>query len=183
MIWIGAQEVCSLALLAGLELISTAFNNKLVTATPSGGFLIFDVNKGRLDREIHGGSPRPLNRVHLCPHPTYGHLLLTGSAEGQAKLWDLRENNPHQKKYYKHSTAVTALAFSPDEPSSLAVGTENGTIKRYDLRMAPKPVGTLWGAHGNKAVMDLKWKGVAQGDDGGFMASAGADKVVQVSSS
>jgi WD40 repeat protein len=143
--------------------------------------MIFDVNKARLDREIHGGSPRPLNRVHLCPHPTYGYLLLTGSAEGQAKLWDLRENNPHQKKYYKHSTAVTALAFSPDDPSSLVVGTENGTIKRYDLRMAPKPVGTLWGSHGNKAVMDLKWKGASAGDESGFMASAGGDKIVQVS--
>lgn len=78
---------------------------------------------------------------------------------------------------------MTALSFSPDEPQSIVVGTDNGTIKRYDIRMAPRPVGSLWGAHGNRAVMDLKWKG-NQGEEGsGWMASAGADRTVQVGAS
>ena len=38
-------------------------------------------------------------------------------------------------------------------------------------------MGRVWGAHGNKAVMDLKWK---EWDEGGWLASAGADRTVQV---
>lgn len=49
--------------------------------------------------------------------------------------------------------------------------------------MAGKHLGTVYGAHGSKAVMDLKWK---LGDDSvggagaGWLASAGANKIVQV---
>lgn len=55
------------------------------------------------------------------------------------------------------------------------------------MRMAPRPTGSLWGAHGNKGVMDLKWRAgwegeaVDHGGSAGWMASAGADRTVQVS--
>lgn len=41
-----------------------------------------------------------------------------------------------------------------------------------------KAMGRIFGAHGNRPVMDLKWK---TGDDGSWLASAGADRTVQVS--
>lgn len=98
----------------------------------------------------------------------------------------MRDCEPVSKKYYKHSAAVTSLAFSPSDPHHFVVGTENGAIKRYDMRMPPRPTGSVWGAHGNKAVTDLKWRGSWEGEwmengSSGWMASAGADRTVQVS--
>lgn len=98
----------------------------------------------------------------------------------------MRDCDPISKKYYKHSAPVTSLAFSPIDPHHFLVGTENGSIKRYDIRMAPRPTGSVWGAHGNKGVMDLKWRAgwegemLDQGGSGGWLASAGADRTVQV---
>lgn len=162
--------------------------------------MLFDLIKNRLEKDISGGHPRPLNCIRLCQNIGYGHLLLTGSTEGIAKIWDLRECCEQQqqqstiiissKKYYKHSAAVTSLCFSPIDSHYFAVGTENGGIKRYDIRMAPRPTGSVWGAHGNKGVTDLKWREGYEGEmegsgsssaSGGWMASAGADKTVQVS--
>ncbi|KAI9638827.1 WD40-repeat-containing domain protein [Dioszegia hungarica] len=166
---------------------SGSYDRKIATATPSGNFMLFDLVKNKLERDVSGGHPRPMNCIRLCQTPSYGHLLLTGSTEGVAKLWDMREGEPTSKKYYKHSAAVTSLAFSSVDPHHFAVGTENGVIKRYDMRMAPRPTGSVWGAHGNKPVMDLKWRAGWEGESldgggtGGWMASAGADRTVQVS--
>lgn len=63
------------------------------------------------------------------------------------------------------------------------IGLDDGTIKRYDWRMAGKHLGTVYGAHGSKAVMDLKWKPADDsvgGGGAGWLASAGANKIVQV---
>ena len=94
---------------------------------------------------------------------------------------DIREHYPSIRKYFKHSAPMTSLCFSPDDPHQILVGLDNGTIQRYDLRYQFHATGRVWGAHGNKAVMDLKWK--AEQHDGEWLASAGADRTVQVSSS
>jgi WD40 repeat protein len=90
----------------------------------------------------------------------------------------LREREPTIRKYFKHSVPITALTFAPESPHYFLVGLENGSIQRYDLRHQHKPIGRVWGAHGNKPVMDLRWK---DGIDGGWLASAGTDRTVQVS--
>lgn len=174
-----------------------AFSNKLATASPSGNFLIFDINKGKLgkspldsmasadtdhtEREVSGGHPRPMNTLKLCQAQTHGHLLITGGTEGHAKIWDLRDREPSVRKHFRHSGSVTALCFCPDDPHQFLVGLDSGTIQRYDLRHYRN--GRVWGAHGNKAVMDLKWKEATGGEQetgGGWLASAGADRTVQV---
>jgi len=52
MISIGVLEVISFThgTVCPAELSHVAFNNKIVTVTPSGDFLIFDINRGRLGR-------------------------------------------------------------------------------------------------------------------------------------
>lgn len=56
---------------------------------------------------------------------------------------------------------------------------------RHDYRSGSKPLGKLLAAHGSKSVMDLKWKEGTDGDGadtrgGGWLASAGLDRMVQV---
>lgn len=90
---------------------------------------------------------------------------------------DLREPHNAQKRYFKHSVAITSVAFCPDSTHNFIVGMDSGTIQRYDMRSPTRIAGKAWGAHGNKPVTDLKWK---PSEEGGWMASAGADRTVQV---
>ncbi|ODN73379.1 hypothetical protein L202_07913 [Cryptococcus amylolentus CBS 6039] len=159
-----------------------AWDHKLVTATPSGNFMLYDVERGKLDKEISSGSFRPLNCATFCHQPAYCHMVLIGGADGNIKLLDLRTGDPPSRRPLRHSSAITSLCFSPTDASAFVIGLDDGTIKRYDWRMAGKHMGTAYGAHGSKAVMDLKWKvgDEGGGESGGWLASAGANKIVQI---
>ncbi|KAL7425251.1 SEA (Seh1-associated) complex subunit [Cryptotrichosporon argae] len=161
------------------------YDHKVLTASMNGNFMIFDLNRARLEREVGGGHPRPMNCIRACKTPAYAHMLLTGGTEGQARLWDMREAQPANRKYYKHNAPVTSLCFCPDDPHHFVVGLDNGAILRYDYRTTAKAVGKVWGAHGSKAVVDLQWKeetggGLSATAGKGWLASAGADRTVQV---
>ncbi|WWC73599.1 uncharacterized protein I206_107571 [Kwoniella pini CBS 10737] len=161
-----------------------AFESKIVTATPSGNLMLFDVDKGKLDKDISSGTFRPMNCIRLCPSPSHGHLALTGGTEGGVRFWDLRERDPSNRKALKHSSPVTSLTFCPTDAYQFVTGLEDGSIRRYDFRSPSRSIGKAFGAHGSKTVLDLKWKeGDEDGDGtrgGGWLASAGADKVVQI---
>lgn len=69
-----------------------------MTASPNGNFLMFDVTKGKLgklaeshpltlDREVMGGHPRSMVALKLCKVQSHSHLLITGGAEGQVRIW------------------------------------------------------------------------------------------------
>lgn len=45
---IGAQDVSHMTMAQCQYLTLAAFSNKVVTASPSGNFLMFDVNRGKL---------------------------------------------------------------------------------------------------------------------------------------
>ncbi|WWC65935.1 uncharacterized protein I303_108557 [Kwoniella dejecticola CBS 10117] len=161
-----------------------AFDSKIVTATPSGNLMLFDVDKGRLDKDISSGTFRPMNCVRLCSSPSHGHLALTGGTEGGVRFWDLRERDPSNRKALKHSSPVTSITFCPTDAYQFVTGLEDGSIRRYDFRSPQRSIGKAFGAHGSKSVLDLKWK---EGDEesdgtrgGGWLASAGADKIVQI---
>ena len=104
------------------------------------------------------------------------HLMI---ASDQVDSQDLRERDPVVKKFFKTSIAITSMALHPDNPQQFLVGQETGSILRYDVRNPMKVMGRIWGAHGNRPVTDLKWK---TSSEGGWLASAGADRAVHVRS-
>ncbi|BEI90469.1 uncharacterized protein CcaverHIS019_0305390 [Cutaneotrichosporon cavernicola] len=158
------------------------FENKIVTATPSVHWMIFDLERGKLDREVGGGHTRSVNVIRASKMPAFAHMVLTGGQEGQVRLWDLRAAEPANRKYYKHNASITALSLCLDDPHQFVVGTDTGGLYRYDSRVPGKAIGKLWGAHGSKAVMDLKWKESEEFSlpGQGWLASAGSDRTVQI---
>lgn len=157
-----------------------AFEHKIVTSSPGGNLYLLDTVKGKMDKEISGGHPRPMNCIRFCRQSSHSHMLLTGGAEGLVKIWDLRDRDPSYRKSFKHSVPITSLALSPDDPNQFAVGLENGGIHRYDLRSLHRFSGRALAAHGSKPVLDLKWKRGDEEAPKGWMASAGADRTVQI---
>ncbi|WVQ84512.1 hypothetical protein IAT38_006666 [Cryptococcus sp. DSM 104549] len=153
-----------------------AYDRKLVTATPSGIVMVFDLEKQKYERDIRDGNSRPVNCVRFCPVASYGHMIMSGGTDGVIRCFDLRAPNSGNKRQVKQSGAVTSLAFAPNDPAAFVSGWDDGSIKRFDWKVPGKSVGKAFGAHGSKAVMDLQWKV----EDGEWMASAGADRTVQV---
>jgi WD40 repeat protein len=49
--------------------------------------MIFDINRGKLERETSGGHPRPMNCIEFCKVQNSPYLLITGGTEGQVRLW------------------------------------------------------------------------------------------------
>lgn len=97
----------------------------------------------------------------------------------------------------RHPSAIVSLVFGPpgienaSAANSYILGLENGSIFRYEWRMATRSVGRITAAHGSKAVMALEWKESGVGDreaggghgigSGGWLASGGLDRTVKVS--
>ncbi len=156
--------------------------------------MIFDVERGKLDREVGGGHTRSVNVIRASKMPSFAHMVLTGGQEGQVRLWvsvttveyahvqDLRAAEPANRKHYKHNASISAIALCLDDPHQFVVGTDTGGLYRYDSRVPGKAIGKVWGAHGSKAVMDLKWKESEEFTlpGQGWLASAGSDRTVQV---
>lgn len=64
-----------------------AYSTKIISACPSGNILIFDASRGKLEKEVSGGHPRPMNALKFCKSPSNAYMIISGGMEGQAKLW------------------------------------------------------------------------------------------------
>ncbi|CBZ37419.1 dynein intermediate chain, putative [Leishmania donovani] len=107
-------------------------------------------------------------------------------AHGMVCCWSLKNPlAPELVLYLRGEADVTALAFSVEHPSLLAVGSSTGEIVVYDIQhdvllpsIAPAAVGATGGQH-TGSIWELQWvpKGKEHGE---FLTSISADgRVVQ----
>ena len=137
-----------------------------------------------------GASPQPAAQADLVGSDVNdcGMVLkrsLGQEAYGMICCWSLKNPlAPELVLFLRHEADVTALAFSNEQPSLLAVGSSTGEIVVYDIQrdvvfpsIAPA-TGTTAGQH-TGAIWELQWvpKGKEQGE---FLTSISADgRVVQ----
>jgi WD40 repeat protein len=73
----------------------------------------------------------------LLADKQYDHLIVSGSSDTNAKVWDLRTKNC-QHNIKNHNKKITALAIGK-ESRILATGGEDGVVQTFDLKMM-KPI-------------------------------------------
>ena len=61
-----------------------------------------------------------------------GQTALTGSADGTARLWDVKTGQPPDAAL-KHDGSVFAVAFSPDGQTALT-GSADKTARLWDVK-------------------------------------------------
>jgi WD40 repeat protein len=98
-----------------------------------------------------------------------GKLLLAGSGDQTARLWDLGTREP-LKHVFKHSDRVTAVAFAPDGKTILTAGGQTAQLWNVE---SGKPVGEpLEHADG---ILSAAWS-----NDGRLIATAGRDRMARL---
>ncbi|KIJ61068.1 hypothetical protein HYDPIDRAFT_97184 [Hydnomerulius pinastri MD-312] len=171
--------------------VAWCYNNKILTSARNGDLIMWDLNKSgstKYERKTknHIRSIHKLSCSSIVPY-----YCVTGSADGDMRVWDLRDMTRSLMKIH-HPTSVRSLVFSPclSHPLQAVVGLDNGSIYRWDLQMGQRgQLDRLPVAH-TSAILALDWCSTtgASGatDDLGspmdrsFIVSGGLDHTVKV---
>ncbi|KAB8232961.1 WD repeat protein [Aspergillus alliaceus] len=112
-------------------------------------------------------------------HGTYDTIIATAVANGRIVLYDLHRTGLEYCRFQGHSRQVHKLAFNPHRPAWLLSGSQDSSIRMWDLRMAStgKPSSSKALYNGNSdAVRDIRWSP----SDGVLFATATDSGAIQL---
>ncbi|KAJ7741513.1 hypothetical protein DFH07DRAFT_52395 [Mycena maculata] len=165
------------------------FNNKILTSARNGELIMWDLNKSgptKYERKTkdHMRSVHKLAVSHIVHH-----YCITGSADGDLRVWDIREMEKSIMRIH-YPTSVRAVAFSPSssQPLQAMVGLDNGSIYRWELRSGQRGLLDRLPVAHTASVTSLDWclpdgedLGGGEGTGGlGWIVSAGLDRCVKI---
>eukprot|EP01038_Epipyxis_sp_PR26KG_P006458 gene6458-8882_t len=99
----------------------------VVSGARSGSLKVFDLNEGRLARNLGGHQ---VNITSIQYHP-FGEFIVSGSVDCTMKVWDVR-NRACIQTYTGHSKEMTCVRFSPDG-KWVASSSKDGQLLLWDL--------------------------------------------------
>ncbi|KAF9220562.1 hypothetical protein BS17DRAFT_787288 [Gyrodon lividus] len=167
------------------------YNNKILTSARNGDLIMWDLNQSgntKYERKTkdHIRSIHKLSCSLILPY-----CCITGSADGDMRVWDLRDMSRSVMKIY-HPTSVRSLVFSPSlsHPLQAVVGLDNGSIYRWNLQMGQRgQLDRLPVAHAG-TILALDWcstsgpcrraDGAGPPVDRSWIVSGGLDHTVKV---
>ena len=155
------------------------FDTTIATAAANGRIVLYDLNSPSVEIGRLHEHTRQVHRVAFNPHQ--GALLLSGSQDATIRMWDLRAlGDPRSVRtcgsintFPGYNEGIRDLKWSPSDGVEFAVGTDNGTVQRWDFRKEGAPLLKL-NAH-EKNCHAIDWH-----PSGNFLASGGADRLVKV---
>ena len=155
------------------------FGSTIATAAANGNIVVYDINRPGVEiARLHEHS-RQVHRLGFNPHAP--QLMLSGSQDSTVRLWDLRKLAREQSamtcqsinKFSGNSDGIRDLRWSPTNGVEFAIGTDNGTIQRWDIRRDNAPLLKI-NAH-EKTCNAIDWH-----PNGKHIVSGGADQNIKV---
>ncbi|KAG8214830.1 hypothetical protein J3R82DRAFT_9979 [Butyriboletus roseoflavus] len=147
------------------------YNNKILTSARNGDLIMWDLDKSG-STKYERKAKNHIRSIHkLSCSPIVPYYCITGSADGDMRIWDLRDMSRSVMKIH-HPTSVRSLVFSPSlsHPLQAVVGLDNGSIYRWDLQMGQRgQLDRLPMAH-TSPILALDWCSTS-------VTSKGADNV------
>lgn len=152
------------------------YSQQIATAAASGKIVLYDLDRPGIEVGRLHEHNRQVHKVDFCP--LEGQYLLSASQDGTVRLWDLRTFRHVMKCESKdtfpgRSDGVRHTKWSPTSSASFALGTDNGTVQRWDIRQNRTPTLKI-SAHSN-TCNSIDWH-----PDGRHLISAGKDQDVKV---
>ncbi|CAI7675293.1 unnamed protein product [Penicillium pancosmium] len=115
-------------------------------------------------------------------HGNYDRIIATAVANGRVVVYDLQRPGLQLCRFQGHNRQVHRLAFNPHLASWLLSGSQDGTIRMWDLRSAsanrgPSTCGSKHVYQGNSdAIRDVRWSPT----DGVVFATASDSGAIQM---
>ncbi|CAG7945461.1 unnamed protein product [Penicillium salamii] len=115
-------------------------------------------------------------------HGNYDRIIATAVANGRIVVYDLQRPGLQLCRFQGHNRQVHKLAFNPHLPSWLLSGSQDGTIRMWDLRSASANRGTSTcgskhSYQGNSdSIRDVRWSPT----DGVVFATASDSGAIQM---
>ncbi|KAF9235674.1 hypothetical protein BU15DRAFT_89510 [Melanogaster broomeanus] len=167
------------------------YNNKILTSARNGDLIMWDLNKSG-NTKYERRTKDHIRSIHkLSCSSIFPYCCITGSADGDVRVWDLRDMSHSVMKIY-HPTSVRSLVFSPSlsHPLQAVVGLDNGSMYRWDLQMGQRgQLDRLPVAHPG-TILTLDWCGTSGTNrsagvagppmDRSWIVSGGLDHTVKV---
>lgn len=142
----------------------------IATAVRNGKIVIYDLVKPGLYVNSYHDHLRQVHALAFNPHD--GRYLLSGSQDGNVKLWDMRIDRP-AVTFPGRGEGVRDVQWSPTNALVFAFGTDNGTVQHWTMRDNKQALRKR-SAH-DKTCTSIDWH-----PDGKHLASAGHDQTVKV---
>jgi WD40 repeat protein len=153
------------ALIGRAGMAGAGLGNRLNNVSGSGRATIYDTATGKVIREF----PQPAWVTAAAFSPD-GKILLTGGADGRARLWDVVTGQPAIPDV-SVSDSVLAVAFSHDG-GLFATGSGNGVTRLWNART---------GEFTGRAFTQQGWvRQLRFSPDDSILLSAGEEKVVRL---
>ena len=155
------------------------FSTTIATAVPNGQIVVHDINRPGVElARLHEHS-RQVHKLGFSPYQ--GSRLLSGSQDGTVRMWDLRSiakngnvmSCQSLEKYQCNRDGIRDLKWSPTNGVEFAVGTDDGSIQRWDFRYSKAPLLQVR-AH-EKSCYTIDWH-----PDGKHLATGGGDKNILI---
>ncbi|KAI1831698.1 hypothetical protein DTO006G1_4365 [Penicillium roqueforti] len=115
-------------------------------------------------------------------HGNHDRIIATAVANGRIVIYDLHRPGLQLCRFQGHNRQVHRLAFNPHLPSWLLSGSQDGTIRMWDLRSASanrgsSTCGSKYLYQGNSdAIRDVRWSP----NDGVIFATASDSGAIQM---
>ncbi|KAG1739394.1 uncharacterized protein EDB91DRAFT_1134938 [Suillus paluster] len=166
-----------------------SYDNKILTSARNGDLIMWDLNRAG-NAKYERKTKNHIRSIHKLSCSTIvPYYCVTGSADGDMRVWDLRDMSKSLLKIH-HPTSVRSVVFSPclSHPLQAVVGLDNGSIYRWDLQMGQRgQLDRLPVAHAGP-ILALDWcstpaannVGDVVGADRSWIVSGGLDHTVKV---
>ncbi|KAF2859008.1 WD40 repeat-like protein [Piedraia hortae CBS 480.64] len=151
------------------------FSDYAAAATSSGDIILYNLVQNGPQATHLNEHYRQVHRVTFNPEKC--NLLLSGSQDGTARLWDLRTRDNRnvlrsKRKFSGQSDGIRDVKWSPDG-MRFALGTDDGWFQCWDMRQWKSPKLKI-------AAHALSCNSVDWHPDGRHVTSGSSDKRVRV---
>lgn len=149
-----------------------------IACLSSSGNVMSSSSDGSIQQWTRDGKPigKPwvsdggvVGAIGVSPDET---MVVSGSADGRVRLWNIKEGKMVGNPWKGHNDAVVCLNWSPDAVE-IATGSYDGTIRRWNPDTGRQIAPLIKTSHG--WVCAVKYS--PQGDK---FASGGADKIIRL---
>ncbi|KAK2757040.1 SEA (Seh1-associated) complex subunit [Arachnomyces sp. PD_36] len=118
---------------------------------------------------VPGGAPSAKHKDQLAAkdvkwsHGEHDRIIATAAANGRIVIYDLHRPGIELARLHEHTRQVHRLAFNPHRSAWLLSGSQDATIRMWDLRQASGERGVVNAGSKNRfnghseAIRDIRW--------------------------